>query len=62
MHTVSLDTILAIIMNIWGYMLTHGIILSLLGTTFVLTYAVMAVGVVCITLMIQLITIIFWGR
>ena len=62
MHSVNLQTAWDIIHDIWDYMMTHGIDLSV-GTSagLHLSFGVIAIGVVTIDIVSALISKIWWG-
>ena len=62
MHDIQLNGFLDILMGIWGYMTSHGFNITISGQTFSLTYAVVMMGIFCMSCVIGLIHKIWWDE
>lgn len=62
MGNVDMDSILNIVLVIWGFMNTHGFNVSLGGQTYTLYFSTILIGLCVITIVLTLIEVIWWGE
>lgn len=60
MHNLDLSKFLDILLDIWDYMVSHGFNISTGGRTFLISFAVLAIGCACMGVIIDLIHKIWW--